>query len=90
MAVWRDRTVIPGRAGKGGMMRKDWSVAGWVMAVVGLLFVVIFRQAWRLSHRGGYPIFSIASWEHMKWWLLIALVMLIGALISIFAEDGTK
>ncbi|WP_213434553.1 hypothetical protein [Noviluteimonas caseinilytica] len=72
------------------MMRKDWSVAGWVMAVAGLLLVVIFRQAWISAHRSGYPIFSVASWEHMKWWLLVAAVMLIGALVSMFADGGSE
>ena len=73
-------------------MRKNPSEVVFTIDVVGLgLFVVIFRQAWRLSHRGGYPLFSIESWQHMKWWLLIALVIfLIGIVFAAFKNSEPK
>ena len=73
-------------------MRKNRTEAILGFAMVGLAcVVVILRQAWRESHRGGYPLFSFESWQHMKWWLLIGLlVFLVGVLAATIKKDGSK
>jgi hypothetical protein len=62
-----------------------------IALVVLALVVVVYRQAWRESHRGGFPIFSTESWLHMKWWLLIALLVLLAAiLVAIVKKNGSE
>lgn len=43
------------------------------------LTVVIFRQAWRESHRGGFPLFSMQTFHAIVPFLIIAMLAVLAA-----------
>ncbi len=69
------------------MRKLGWDKAEGVVLIALAVTVVIGREAWRASHRGGFPLISFQTAEALRPILLISLVVGALALLAWFGRD---
>jgi hypothetical protein len=65
------------------------ALLGLGLILLGLV-VVVLKQAWRLSHRGGFDLFSVETLRELEPYIVMWVVFVVGYLAWLFFKDRDR